>query len=449
MVMLAANDAKSFCSPMDSPCGGFMSVPALIRGKNGEMFLNPDFDYMKVFTVQATPFTNAEAVVASGASEEFEITVPAEENHLGDLLISELRAQFIRDDAGPTHEVYTEILSYQNDRLFQNAPIANNLLYTDGTFGRCLPCCMLLQATNSMRVSITNEEAVAVIVRIEAFGKRFLPYHYPELRERYLAFWNTVPCTPYYLTLDQGPVTIAPGATETRLATVPGGGDFEVMWPMVDVISAAGGTNVAEQVLIQVQDGVGRSWSTGPNPIGLETIMTRTIAGMPNGGIWRASQILPCPRPTQLFKRNTRVRVTFQNTGPGAVVLNWAIGGCMHYVGMCPPGDSLDRIRSREPTVGPLLIDESRCTPFQQMVPMPGQGFVPVGPPAQRAQQQPGYGQGQPILGPGYGAALGPGFLGMNGMGHPMGPPPPPPRLMRRGPPGPPQRSAGGQWRQL
>ncbi len=54
----------------------------------------------------------------------------------------------------------------------------------------------------------------------------------------------------------------------------------------------------------------------------------------------------------------------------------------MHYVSECPPGRSLDRIRSLEPTVGPFLQQESyRCPPYQQMQPVPGRGMQPVPPP--------------------------------------------------------------------
>jgi hypothetical protein len=55
------------------------------------------------------------------------------------------------------------------------------------------------------------------------------------------------------------------------------------------------------------------------------------------------------------------------------------MAGCMHYVGECPPGRSLDRTRSLEPTIGPMLIQEGRaCPPAQESMPVPGRGMVPV-----------------------------------------------------------------------
>jgi hypothetical protein len=312
---------------------------------------------------------------------------------------------------------------------------------------------MLLQTNNSMILRVTNNEAFTVEARIIAFGKRFLPYHYPELRERYLAFWNQIPITPYFLTLDQQQVTVpAGGAPVTALMTVPGGGDFESMWPRASMLLVAGGpgTTIPEQdILITVTEGIGRSWETQPLPIGLETTITREVPGFPNGGLYRASQQCPCPRPTQLFKRNTRMRVTFTNNGADDVIVRYSHAGCIHYVSECPPGNSLDRIRSLEPTIGPMLVGSDRCPPFQQMVPVPGRGFMPV--PQQTApipqgimQQAPNRIQQpfgtQPFFGPGYGAALPAGFLGMQNP-QPGGARP----VYRR--PHPPTN--GGQWRSL
>jgi len=452
MAQLAENTpAKSFISTQDSPCGGFMAIPTLIPGSDGRLYINPDFDYVKEYHVAASPFPGSSGygvtpILGPGEQKDFIITVPAEENHLGDQLISELRAQFIPVGAPgtPVRSVFTEILSYQNDRLFQNAPIESSLLYTDGSLGCCLPCCMLLQANNSMSLRVSNNEAFSVECRIISFGKRFLPYHYPELRERYLAFWNQIPITPYYLGLDQGPLTLAPGATVTALMTVPGGGDFESMWPRASVVTTAG-TDPETDIMISVAEGIGRTWETQPLPLGLETTITRIVPGFPNNGLWRASQQCPCPRPTMLFKRNTRMRVIFTNNGADPATISYAHAGCMHYVSECPPGNSLDRIRSLEPTIGPMLIGSDRCPPFKQMVPVPGRGFQPVPQPTAQypqgvMQQEPSRIQQpfgtKPFFGPGYGAALPGGFLGMQN---------PQPGGAR-----PPQRRPGnGTWRSL
>lgn len=369
-----AQESRSFCSAHDSPCGGFMAIPPLIRGGDGQLYINPDFDYVKRFYLVAD---EQGGLVGPGESRDFAFTVPAEENHLGDLLISELRASFQGVGGTPVRGIFTEILSLQSDRLYQNAPVVNDLMWGDGFLNCCIPCCFLLQATNTAILRVTNTEAVDVACTFTAVGKRFLPYHYPELRSRYLAYWNQIPCTPYWLTLDRQQVDVAPGATETVEMTVPGGGDFEAMWPRASVITGAG-TDPDRDIFITVAEGVGRRWENQPMPLGLQAAISRQVAGMPNEGLYAASQACPCPQPTQLYKRNTRVRVTFENRGADPATIRYTIAGCMHYVSECPPGRSLDRIRSLEPTVGPFLSQQERCPPYQQMQPIPGQGFQPL-----------------------------------------------------------------------
>jgi hypothetical protein len=378
-VQQLATESKSFCSAHDSPCGGFMAIPPLVRSQqNGQLYINPDFDYVKRFYLVAD---EQGGVVPAGGTRDFAFTVPAEENHLGDLLVSELRATFAGTPGTPVRGIFTELLSLQSDRLYQNAPIENTVLWGDGFLNCCMPCCFLLQATNTLIIRVTNTEAVPVACTFTAVGKRFLPYHYPELREKYLAYWNQIPCTPYYLTLDRTEVTVAPGATVTEGMTVPGGGDFEVMWPRASVITAAG-TDPDTDIFISVAEGVGRRWENEPMPLGLQASISRAVAGMPNEGTYAASQACPCPQPTQLYKRNTRIRVQFENRGAAPATIRYTMAGCMHYVSECPPGRSLDRIRSLEPTVGPFLVQQERCPPWQQMEPVPGRGFQPL--PGQR-----------------------------------------------------------------
>lgn len=375
MTQQIAQEAKSFCSAHDSPCGGFMAIPTLIRGADSQLYINPDADYIKRFYLVADPLGG---IVAPGQTRDFALTVPAEENHLGDMLISELRASFRGTPGVPVRGIFTEILSLQNDRLYQNAPIANEIMWGDGFLNCCMPCCFMLQATNTAILRVTNTEAVDVSCTFTAVGKRFLPYHYPELRARYLSYWNQIPCTPYYLTLDQREIVIPSGSPPvTALMTVPGGGDFEVMWPRASV-QFDGAGDPDRDILISVAEGVGRVWETQPMPLGLQATISRVVAGMPNDGLWAASQACPCPQSTMLWKRNSRMRVIFQNNAASNATIRYTVLGCMHYVSECPPGRSLDRIRSLEPTVGPFLMQQERCPPYQQMQPVPGRGFQPM-----------------------------------------------------------------------
>ena len=150
------------------------------------------------------------------------------------------------------------------------------------------------------------------------------------------------------------------------------------MWPRVDVLTGPG-TDPDSQIRISVAEGVGRLWNNVPTVLGVQATRTRAVVGFPNGGLYMASQACPCPQVTQLFKRNTRIRVQFDNLGADAATIRYTIAGCQHYTSECPPGRAMDRIRSLEPTIGPNLAQEPfRCPPFQTMQPVPGQGFQPV-----------------------------------------------------------------------
>jgi len=377
MVAIASPE-RSFASAHADPCGGFMAIPSLVTAPNGKKYINPDFDMVKKFHLAADPFGGVGGTLGPGQTRDFALTVPAEENHLGDLLVSEIRACF---NAGvpPVRGIMTEILNLQSDRLYMNAPVANPVLWGDAFLNSCIPCCFLIQATNTVILRVTNTELVDVECFFVAVGKRFLPYHAPELRARMLSYWNTIPSTPYWLTLDNQTVTVAAGATTTQLMTVPGGGDFEVYWPMADV-QFVGAGNADRDIDVDIAEGVGRHWENEPMPLGcFQAATSHVVAGMPNNGLYSAVQARSCPQVTQLFKRNTRVRVRFTNNAATDATIRFTMAGCMHYVGECPPGRSLDRLRSLEPTVGPSLIQqEFSCPPYQQMAPVPGQGMQPV-----------------------------------------------------------------------
>lgn len=393
-------------------CGEFMKIPPLLRAKNGQCYINPDFDMVKKWHQPAFPFGGTDGTLAAGETKDFAITVQAEENSMGDMLINELLAMF--DPVG-ARDVFVEFVSLQNDRLLSNVGVSNTLLFGTSQLNCCLPCCLMIQATNTLVLRVTNNEAVPVECFFMARGKRFLPYHDPALRGRMLSYWNSIPTTPYYLGIDNdGEVTVpaAVGAnpgTEEVTMTVPGGGDFEVKWPRVEIVDA-GATTLAD-VRISVVEGVGRQWSPVPIPLPLVATPTLAVTGFP-GNLYNAASACSCEQYTQFFKRNSRVRLIVENHGPDPVTVRFVIAGCMHYVSECPPGRSLDRIRSLEPTVGPMLIDDTgMCPPAQEVEPVPGRGLVPVSAINAPTNAMPGGmwvppPAAPPVLGPGYGAGL-------------------------------------------
>lgn len=395
-------------------CAGFMDIPMLVRGKDGRQYINPDADMIKTFRLGATPFGGAQGTVGPGNSQIFALTVPAEENHLGDLLINELLARFTpTPGAAPVLNIQCEFLNFQNDRLFMNTGVFNTLLWGNAQLNCCLPCCFLLQATNTMQIRVTNTDTVnSVACEFVARGKRFLPYHDPELRNRMLSYWNTIPTTPYWLTLDDGEVQVAAGQTQTFFMTVPGGGDFEYQGARCEVFGV-GGAATADDIDVSVAEGIGRQWSDVPMNLGaFVATPTIAVAGFPNGGTYAAASACHCTQYRQLFKRNTRIRVTFTNNAAVPAIIRFTFPGCMHYTGECPPGRDLDRLRSLEPTVGPLLTQSYRCPPWQEVQPEPGRGLVPITSQSAPALPRPAHGPATSYWRP-PGAYYGPGSSGL------------------------------------
>jgi hypothetical protein len=356
-------------------CHGFAKIPPLIRGSDGRMYINPDYQMVKRFTVRAEPFGGSDGTLAPGEAKDFAITVPAEEEDLGDLLINELLGLFGPDTA---RNLTIEILSTQTTRTFQNAPIFNTLLLGNAHLNCCLPCCTLVQATNSLLLRVTNNESIPVEVKIAARGKRFLPKS-DELRARMLMYWNSIPSIPYYLTLDDQEVTVPAGETVTATMTVQGTGDFEAKWARCEVLPAGVGAPDVNDIDVQLTTQVGRQMQSGALPLGaFVATPTLDVAGFP-GDLYRAASACHCPPLPQLLKRNTKLRVTFTNTGGDDAIVRLTFAGCFHFVGECPPGRSMDRIRSLEPSIGPLLIPQrDYCPPAPPPPPEPTYAPAPL-----------------------------------------------------------------------
>jgi len=315
---------------------------------------------IKRFHLAAEPFGGT---VPAGGSHDFTLTVPAEDASLGDLLVNELMAQFNPNYA---RNITVQLLNLQTSRFFQNAGIYNTLIFGNAHLNCCLPCCFLVQAENTATIRVTNHESVPVDVWIVARGKRFLPKD-DTLRADMLSYWNQIPSYPYWLTLDSEEIIVPAGQYVEAAMTVPGTGDFQVMWPRCEVFPVAAGTVTADDILLTVTEGIGRNWQSDPLPMGaFVATPTLSVAGFP-GNLYRAASACHCPPFSQLFKRNSRIRHRFDNTSSADAIVRLTYAGCYHQVDECPPGRSLNRIRSLEPTIGPLLMPEGDyCPPIPE-----------------------------------------------------------------------------------
>jgi hypothetical protein len=294
--------------------------------------------------------------------------------------------------------VLVDITNQQNNRQFMNAPVLDRFVFSTSQFGgHTLPCCFFIEATNFAQIRVTAiDPSPVTTLRLGAVGTRFLPYMSPELREQILAYWNQYRTTPFWLTIDRitlspgvseipGGVRIAAGATATVFMTVPGGGDFELKHPMMALYRVAPAFLPVDPsaLVLNLTEGVGRSIFSEPVPAAFFFAQANQEAGIiPSafvGDEFRAASGGHGRWPRQPFKRNSRLRLTLQNTGPSAMDAFVTLGGCMHYYDECPPGPGLQRALSLEPVIGPMLIDAPRCPPLSSFEPEPGRGMVQVG----------------------------------------------------------------------
>jgi hypothetical protein len=329
-------------------CHGFMDIPPVIRGRDGQLHLNPDSTMIKRFHIAAEPFG---ATVPVGETREFVITPPAEGSSFGDFLITDLFLS-VRQPG-----LLFELLLLPANRTLQNAPVDGSIVFGNAYLGCPLPCCILLQATNSLIVRATNvgTAAAAANVSITARGARFLPQD-EGLRQRMLDYWNRVPSYPYFLTLDESVVEVPGGETVTADMKVQGDGDFEVKYARCSVTGVT-----TDDLLVSVSEGVGRKWESEPLP--LATLVAAREQPL-NTNVFRPANLCHCPGVPQMFKRNQVIRHTFTNLSVSTAQVRVTYAGCFHAVNECPPARSMDMIRSLEPTIGPMRISESAyCGP--------------------------------------------------------------------------------------
>lgn len=365
-----------------SLCGPIADIKPTIHIPGQGWTINPLFDTVKKFWIAADPHP---LTLAAGEAREVSIAVQPEENHFGDFLISELMIS-----TNPTTARFAlDIRSRQNDKSFMNAPVMDRFVGSNAQICKTLPCCFFLQATSFAQIGVRNLSGVQASIRIVARGRRVLPYKYPHLREALLGHFAQQRSTPYWLTVDRvfapgtaldgGGVTIPAGQSTVVNMTVPGAGDFEAkeLLTLVDNVDP-------NAIFVDIKEGNGRSLMSEPLPLGDFVAAPNTAVAGLQGGEYRAASSGHCDQFTQLFKRNTRLRIELENTGglDADVFLAWK--GCLHAMNQCADPD-LMRAMSLEPTIGPLLMAAPSCPPAVTFDPMaaqqprvlPATGFTP------------------------------------------------------------------------
>jgi hypothetical protein len=343
-----------------SVCGPLANIGPTTMTHQGEV-LNPLFEMIKQYTL-----TSEEVTLGAGERTDLSLIVQAEENQMGDMVVSEL---VVSTDT-PAARFGLQIKSRQNDKIFSNVLIQDRFIATDAQLCDRLPCCFFIQSTQFIQVTVQNLEAVSVTFQLGARGTRFLPYTAPHFREQLLAYYNNQRKTPYWLGIDRvqgdiatlepgGGVLIPAGITATCFMTVPGGGDFVAEGRPLAIVD--GGP--ADAILCQIKEGAsGRALSNEPQKLGsFVAKVNATVAGL-QGGELRAASLRGC-KIKQFFKRNQRLRIEMENTSGGPITVFLCYPGCMLYYSECAPGRGHDRSLSLEPVIGPSLFSIPGCPP--------------------------------------------------------------------------------------
>lgn len=406
-------DIRAHTKPMKDGCCSLCSpladISPLIPTPSG-LRINPMFDVVKSYQVAGNPYSTT---LAAGLTGEVALTVDAEENEYGDMLISHLIASQsqvapntgIAPTGPPAYPRFAVFIkSTQNDKTFMNVPILGSFVFGTPQFSKSLPCCFLIQAANFAQIRLISlESTLSQTIRISAKGTRVIPYRFPEIRDKLLAYWNQYKSTPFYLGIDTligasatvalvdgGGLTIPASGTTTvtGILTVPGGGDFELKRWMVAVEAQDPEVYVdPSSIDIRVSEGVGRQMMNQAINLAdwahAEKNASQGSEGSGiQGGISKPSDGGHGEIPQQFLKRNSRIRAEITNNSGQAITIWLAGRGCMHYYDECPPDQGLMQAYSLEPMIGPMLVESPRCPPGHEFAPDPRGGMVPVNGPA-------------------------------------------------------------------
>lgn len=348
-------------------CGGFLDIPPLVTLEDGRTCINPDFDMVQRYHLEAESCQCAAGSIQPGGYTDFFLRLDAEENHMGDMLVNEL---FILLNPTSARGVRVEVKDPQSNRTFMNEPVAATLFAGDTKLNCCLPCCFFIKSAEQVNVRIYNDEAAVIYASVAARGKRFMPYHRPELREEMIRYWLEVQSVtiPFWVTFDEGFVTVPAGGVAQGQMSIPGGGFFEVKWARCEVRQNGTFNYVdADNILVDVTEGrISRRMMNEPMNLG-SFVATPTIpvTGF-QGNLYRAASACHCPPYSQFFTGNTRVIHDLENLdGVNDLDVFIAYAGCMHFVSKCPPEEDLRRAR------GGTFLDAFCCdNPHMLEIPM-------------------------------------------------------------------------------
>lgn len=339
----------------DARC--FLDIPPLVHFPDGSTCINPDYAALYRFSRSAVARDPGapgdrnlvpEPLLPANETVEFQLTVEREENGMGHFLIDEL-FMFTSPETA-VDGIFVEAIKYlQGDMTFNNARLPAVHVFGTSFLSCCLPCPIMLYPNQTLIFSVTNESGGGANVRIQARGRRFMPYHDMRLVQEMERCWEGIQTVPYWLTFDE-PVRIlaaaggVSGEAQGQMS-VPGGGFFEMGHPMVQVVPDAAGV-AATDLLVDVTDGrIGKRFMDGPINLGAHWASdTLTIAGFP-GNLYRAVQACHCPPVHQLVRGNTRLIHNFENPAADNAFIRMTYSGCYHYADRCPPKADLDLVR--------------------------------------------------------------------------------------------------------
>ena len=331
-------------------CRTFADMPPLVHWEDGSTCINPDFEHNWRFHRSALakdpsgPLPEGlvpVVTIPAGATVDWQLKVDREENGMGHFLINEL---FMLTDPTNANNIEILIKDQQSDRTYMSFGVFRPLLFSTTFLSACLTCPIMLFPNQALIIRTTNREVFPVTMRVEARGKRFMPYHDWKLVQEMENCWSHMVSNPFWLTLDDTQITIPAGGRVRSQMSVPGGWFFYNQ-PRV-MVTVGGALVVGDDIFVEVTDGrIGKRLMDGPISLGSHyATPTLTVPGFP-GNTFSAASAVHCPPQSMFFRPSTRLIHDFFNDGPAEAIVRLTYEGCLTFADKCPPHLDVERER--------------------------------------------------------------------------------------------------------
>jgi len=310
--------ANEVAAPAVNP---FANIPLLVRGPNGQTFINRAKYAQKVFHLQAESYP---CTVTSSGRNRTSLLPPADQGGDGDLELYYLMAS-------STGAFSVSLNLTTLNRRLMNGPVESSLIFGNGTLPSRLLSPLFIPATTTLDIELNDLSVGSNEIKIAGLGHQivdpmanFSGITALDRRGRLLDPMKH----PFWLTTDNGAqVTIAANSSATYTLSVPSVADFNC-WGLLHRTTA--------DYTIQLFEGNRRRLMNAATNISQLSSKTLSVTGMPDDLVPAASMPMYWPF-THLFQRGTTISAVLTNPTGSTITTSIAFPGELVYYPPCPP----------------------------------------------------------------------------------------------------------------